>query len=195
VSTAGKFLALVGPKKKPQDRRRLWAREDREYKGWENLSRGERKRRDKFARLIANGADPVEAIRATLELKFGHIPEVETPESFEETWATDVLAEIANRWMRSPYFRRFTQEAIRAGQSNLAASSGLLTKTIIDIATDEKASKAVRVKAAAVGLSLVGLVPGSKIEEEVGDKKKALVDKVRGVLRVVPKTGTDGVPA
>lgn len=195
TSGAGKFLRYLGAKKTAQDRRRLWAREDREFRDWERLSKGERKSRDRFARLIARGFDPVLAIRDALQLAAGFIPAYETLEAFEDFWSTDQLADIANRWLRSAYFRRFSKAEIHAAQVSMAAAAPTLAKTIVDIATDETAPKAARVKAATVGLSLVGLIAGSKVEEEVGDKKKSLGDKVRKTLRLVPKTGTDGAPA
>ncbi len=192
-ATSEKYLRFLGPKRTAQDRRRLWAREDREYKGWDGLSKGERRSRDRFARLTANGADPAEAVRDALGLKHGHIPQFETESDFTEFWTPDQLSEIANRWLRSPYFRRFSKSEIHAAQHSLAAAANVFAATLVDVATDEKAPKAARVKAAATGLALVGLVAGSKIEEDASDKKKSLQQKTRlTLLKKAPATGTDG---
>lgn len=199
MSLPGKFLARVGKAKTLFDRRRLWASEPREFVGWDELSKGERRARHAFANLITGtptrpALDPIEAVREALGLTAGHIPEYETIESFEDYWTHARLVEISNRWRQSPYFRAYSQEQVKAAHTQLGAAAGLFADTLVKTCLNEKASTNARVRAAQVGLAAIGIVAGSKIEDEVAGKGDALKKQGRLLLlkKPEPATGTDG---
>lgn len=211
MSLPEKYLARIGAKKTPFDRRRLWSREDRELVLWErpdgdtetpSLSKGERNARWRFADLVTGSpprpaVDPITAIRDALDLTCGHIAEYETREQFDDFWTQSRLTEIANRWRQSPFFRNLALAQVQAAHTRLGAAADCAANLLVSVCQDEKASKAVRVKAAQVVLGAIGIVAGSKIEDQAEGKQKQLRDKGRNVLGNViqlkqPSTGTDG---
>lgn len=210
MSLPEKFLSLLGRKKIPHDRRRTWARDDRETVAWEpdeqrpedpHLSRGERSARLLFSDLITGtptrpAVDPVTAIREALELSAGHIPAYETRDQFDAFWSYSRLVEISNTWRASRHFEHQARSQVRAAHARLGAASDLAANVLVDVCQDTKASKAVRVKAAQTILGTVGIIAGSKIEDTGQGKNKSLKDKGKAVLgnviQLPVKTGTDG---
>lgn len=188
ASVSDRYLRKIGKKQTPADRRRLWASEHREFVAWEQLSKGERRRRRQFARLIAQRKTPTEAIRIALGVDEGPVPEVEDQESFDKYWTNDLLAELSNQWLRSPYFRNYAKTQVRAAHNRMGAAAELAVDTLVEACTDPTASKAARVKAAQIILGGVGIVSGSEIAEDVGNEKETLQEVARTALRLVPKT-------
>lgn len=200
MSASGKYLArITNPKTgkvRPYDRRQLWAREERELRGWDGLSGGEQRARDKFARLIADGTPKADALKAALGIDRGHLVEVETLEQFECYWAPDLIDTIADRWTGSAYFRTFASAAIRGAQNKAAAHADRFVQTLVDICNKPKASDSAKARAALGGLGIVGLVAGSKLEQEVaGEKQNLRKQGLRLLKKPKQATGTDGATA
>lgn len=184
---SSRYLRRIGKKQTPVDRRRLWASEHREFVAWEQLSKGERRRRRRFARLVAQRNSPMDAIREVLGLDEGPVPEVDTQESFDRYWTKDLLADLSNQWLRSPYFRNYAKAQVRAAHNRMGAAAELAVDTLVEACTDPTASRAARVKAAQILLGGVGIVSGSEIAEDVGNEKETLQEVARSALRLVPK--------
>lgn len=192
VSTEQRYLRKGSDGRILGDRRRLWASEDREFIPWNSLSGGEQKRRLRFARLITGQRAPIQAIRAALDLDEGPIPGFETQEEFDDYWTTDRLANIANQWLRSPYFLGYAKTQVRAAHNRIGAAAQVAADTLVEICTSPDASPAVRVKASQVILGGVGIVAGSEIAEDVGNEKESLRKAARATLTLVPKPAAEG---
>lgn len=209
MSLPEKYLGHRGLKRTAFDRRRLWAAETRELSNWapnpqakpgeqdDHLSRGERAARARFADLIIGGpnrppVDAVTALRDALELNCGPILALETREEFDAYWSHDRLVEIANRWRESRHFTKYSKGQVAAAHRKLGAAADIGAAVLVEIATNPKASAAARVKAAGTILASVGIIAGSKLEdEEIGQRKNLKAQAAK--LFVMPKaTGTEG---
>lgn len=164
------------------DYRLWWTLESREKLAWDDLTRGERRMRDRFARLISRGASPLAAISDVLGIADGPIPELQTLEDFLAHWTPDHLTVVANRWLQSPYFRNFSRAEVAAAHTALGAAAKIFASTLIEIAADPTARAADRVAAASKGLGMLGVVAGSKIEDQAADKKTALQKRAAEAL-------------
>lgn len=189
-----KFLREIGPKRTKQDRRRLWAHEDREYVGWEGLSRGERKARNRFAARVSGGADAVEVLKDVLGLGLGPIPAYEDEDSFLSYWSLELLEEIAARWQASSYFRSYARIALERAHNTLAAAAPKFAEALIETANDETAPKMHRLKASQIALSLAGLSPGKPPQPDIKSVKSELKRRAKRSIEAsavpVPE-GTD----
>lgn len=201
MSLPEKYLVRLGRRKRPHDRRRTWASDARELVEWvknpqrpedPHLSKGERHARLRFADLLTGSptrppVDPLTAIRDALDLNCGNIPEFENRESFDAYWSHDRLVEISNRWRESRFFRNLARAQVQAAHATLGAAASVAANTLVETCLNEKASTNARVKAAQTILGTVGIIAGSKIEDQAQGKQKALREKGRAVLgNVIP---------
>lgn len=180
-----RYLSFLGGQRTPCDRRKLWAREDREFRGWTGLSRGERKVRNHFARLVANQVAPLDALQISLGTVLGPIPGFETREQFDAYWTMDYLDQVVQRWLRSPYFKSFAREQVKAAHNGMAAAAPKIQQALVSIALDEDAPKVARVSASKVLLQMVGIIAGTRVEEDVSDRKEELKKLGRQALKIV----------
>ena len=99
---------------------------------WGELTRGERSRRVKFARLVSLGVQADVAIRDVLDLALGPVPGLQTQEEFDAMGRRTVV-EIASRWLRAGHFRTYAKDETDPGE---AGELRRFAETLKEIADD-----------------------------------------------------------
>jgi hypothetical protein len=180
VRTLDRVLCRV--RGKLRDRREFWSSPERDVVAWEDLTGGEKSRRQKFFRLIGGGVAGAVAIREVLDLGLGPELGFQTQEEFEAFWCPDKCGEIADRWKNSPHFRGFATDRTGIAQTDLRARAPDFAAVLWDVANDPQATPTAKVKACQVALNLAGLVSGMQPREDVGNVRELLRKKTRALM-------------
>ena len=185
--------SMAKPSRKAADDRQRWAHPSRDRVSWGELTRGERSRRVKFARLVSLGVQADVAIRDVLDLALGPVPGLQTQEEFDAMWAPDQVVEIASRWLRAGHFRTYAKDETDVARAKLASWAGRFAETLKEIADDPKATPTARVKAAQIGLGLAGICAGDKpladlmsLKEKLRRRTRAIVECEKRPVAVLP---------
>lgn len=140
------------------DRRRFWADPKRELVGFNELRGGEITSRRRFWRLFRKrGVPPHLAVWEALGLSDGPIPELEDQEAFRAYWTDAVLQEIAARWSTSRLTQQCAAEPVKTAIGKMEDAGPDFADTIITTARDPNAKDSDRIKAAKIGLEVLGI--------------------------------------
>ena len=170
--THTKFRAYLGTRHVLQDRRGMWTNEDRELVGYADLSRGERKVRAVFWRLLARGWAPHEAVAEAIGVRAGPIPEYQTQEQFDKFWTKKRLVATAERWKTSHHCPHYAQSMVRNTQGNFLAALPDLGIQLLEIAHNKKTPPAVRINA----IKLISEKCGASFEVRSDPRKSKLFE-------------------